>query len=707
MDFVFQGFQSGLPVWFFLLLFLITSGMAWWSYKNITALSPVFRYVLITLRSLMFFVLLLLLLNPFFQSETVEEIRPEIQVLFDNSASTSFEKGTYEGERSYRQAIDELNFQDSSDVAFHFLSFSSQVNPSPPESLTFDENQTHLYSAVENIKNNEGDLRGAILFSDGIYTRGQNPEFLSRELEVPVITVALGDTSSMQDLIVRNVITNSTGYLNTPQTVEANISSNGYPQTSFEVELLSSDGEVIDTQTVTPESETTSQSVEFTLEPEEEGLQQYEINIPALDGEWSVENNTQPFSIEVLDARQKILHLAFEVHPDVKMVRSILSEDENTQLDSYTWVTENRFIEGALNVDPDTLDLVILQGFPEGELDESLQDQLDELLQEVSFATFSTPAQPAAGRSRLQEHLLITAEDTPSYSESGFRPAAEPDDHSVMELPEITFNRLPPLYAPDEAELISGAQLLFTSDSQASGNDIPLIAVQETGNRRKAQVEAFGWYRLFQSGNDEVREYLETLFFNLLSWTAEQPDNRRLEFEPDQQMFSGNDPVSFTAFLTNEGGNEEAEGLIDVRLTGEAIDSNQYSMENEGGGQYSLNVGTLPEGVFEYEAVARKGEREIDRRTGEFSVSSSSEEFVQTIRDDELLRNIAGNSGGSFFTFEEAGAIRSEMENLGWLEPDEQTYSDTYYPYQHIFWFLVVMMLLSGEWLLRKYAALP
>ncbi|MFW6157337.1 MAG: hypothetical protein ACOC4S_00710, partial [Balneolaceae bacterium] len=188
---------------------------------------------------------------------------------------------------------------------------------------------------------------------------------------------------------------------------------------------------------------------------------------------------------------------------------------------------------------------------------------------------------------------------------------------------------------------------------------------------------------------------------------AEQPDNRRLVVEPDRQMFSGGETVSFTAFLNNESGDREPDAEIQVTISGEDMDSRIYSMDHRENGRYELDIGTLPEGAYRFEAVAEKEGREIDRREGDFSVGGTSEEYVNTVRDDGLLRNIAENSGGAFFTFEEAGQVRETMEEMGWTEPEEETATELFYPYRHAFWFILVILLLGMEWALRKYASLP
>ncbi|MDZ7693434.1 MAG: hypothetical protein U5K69_20340 [Balneolaceae bacterium] len=242
----------------------------------------------------------------------------------------------------------------------------------------------------------------------------------------------------------------------------------------------------------------------------------------------------------------------------------------------------------------------------------------------------------------------------------------ESTEHPVMELPEISYDRLPAVYSPIQGlEVSAGSTVLFNSSYEGSATNQPLIAIQQIGNLRRAQMNGFGWYRIAQSTNPQARQFMESLFYNMVSWTATQPDNRRLKIQPTQKVFTGNEAVSFNAFLTNESGEVETEGVISITISGEEMESRIYNMENTGGGQYRLDVGALPEGIYQYEAVARKGSRTIDTQTGEFSVSGSNIEYVNTIRNDNLLKQIADITGGQFYSYQDVQSLWQDMEQPG------------------------------------------
>lgn len=707
MDFIFQGFQSSLPLWSYLLILVGTVLLAWWSYRDVGGIGPVSRYTLVSLRSAVFFILLLLLANPFIKTETSHTKRPKILVMMDNSASTGIEKSRYQGEESYQNVLETLNFTDSSTIDFDLFSVGRASRSSSVDSLTFDADQTNLSRAIQTIKANQQEADAAVLISDGIYTQGQNPVFETEGLQIPLFTVGLGDTTSQRDLLVRSVSTNSTGYLDTSQPVSVTVSSRGFKGQSFRVQLLDGE-EVLSSKTVVPEISNSTQDISFDLSLKEEGLQQYEVRIPRLADEWSGDNNSQRFSVDVKDARQSILSIAFEIHPDVQFFRSLLLADKNTQLTKRTWINGSRFIEGDFNINPDSVDLAIIHGYPNAGLPAGVERTLADIARNVPLIIAATPLFSPQRFETEVGSLPVGVMDRWDFSQVRIRPSDENSDHPLMELPGVSFDRLPQLSAPlNNITGTPGVTSLFTSHFQSQATGKPVLAVQELGNRRLSFLSAFGWYKFNQNTTPQVREFGRQLMMNIVSWTATSPDNQLLEVTPAQTTFSGSEKVILNAYLTNERGEVESDAAIDVSVSSDSSGGRLYSMENLGSGRYRLDLGTMPQGIYSFEATAEKGDRELDRQSGEFAVARSNVEYLNTTRNDQLLRQLADRTGGTYTTYDSLDNFWNQLREQGLLDRNEKFRTSYFYPYQHIGWFILVLLLLAGEWILRKYLSLP
>lgn len=707
MDFIFQGFQSSLPIWVYLLIFIGTCLLSWWSYRSIRGIRKIYRYILIGIRSAVFFVLLVLLVNPFLKTEDPYFKQPSILVMLDNSASTAIEKSTYQGASTYKEVLEKLNFSDSSDVNFDFFGIGNETAPITIDQLTFDADQTNLSSAMQALQTNQTEAGAAILISDGVFTKGQNPVFEAQDLELPVFTVGLGDTTFQKDVLVSSVATNSTGYLNSTQPVTATVKTKGFKGQSFPVELRKGN-EVIITQTITPKISNSSQEVTFELPLETEGLQQYHIEIPKLSDEWTEANNTQRFSIDVKDAKQQILSLAFEVHPDVKLVRSLLLADQNTNLTTRTWLQGKKFVEGNFSLDPDTVDLAIIHGYPQSGLSSSVQQNIKALAENVPLIIVSTPLFSPQRFEQQVASLPVTVTGSWDFVQVTPNPEVESTAHPIMELPPVTYDQLPRISAPIEnLDNAPGATKLFSSSYQGRDTQKPILIARELGNRRRSLVTGFNWFRMDQSSSANVREFVRQLWLNIVSWTATSPENQLLEVQPAQTSFTGSEPVVINAFLNNERGEVEANASIGISVSSDSMDARFYSMENRGGGQYRLDLGTMPEGLYSFEATAQKGDRTMDTQKGEFAVARSNAEFLNTNRNDQLLRQIAQRSGGEYLPFDSLDGFWNQLQQRELLDQQKKVQTTFFYPYQHIGWFILVLLLLCAEWIFRKYLSLP
>jgi hypothetical protein len=130
-------------------------------------------------------------------------------------------------------------------------------------------------------------------------------------------------------------------------------------------------------------------------------------------------------------------------------------------------------------------------------------------------------------------------------------------------------------------------------------------------------------------------------------------------------------------------------------------------MENEGAGEYQLNLGTLPEGLYSFKAVAKKENRTLGTQNGEFAVARSNAEFINTKRNERLLRQLSQRTGGFYLPFDSLSDFWSQLNEQGLLEQTKEIETTFWYPYQHLFWFILVVVLLSAEWIFRKYLSLP
>ena len=64
-------------------------------------------------------------------------------------------------------------------------------------------------------------------------------------------------------------------------------------------------------------------------------MQHYVVQVQAMEGEFTLQNNIKNVYIDVLDSKEKILVVAASPHPDIKAIRSIVERNENYEFEVY------------------------------------------------------------------------------------------------------------------------------------------------------------------------------------------------------------------------------------------------------------------------------------------------------------------------------------------------------------------------------------
>lgn len=703
---IFNGLNPVLPFFILLIGALLAIAVAYYSYHSLEKAGPFKKWSLILLRFSSLMILLLLLLNPYLTFEGTETNRSSIAVYLDNSQSITVEKGDYSGLTDYEELIEEFRRTKDERVDYVEHTFGSRVLTE--SEVNGSDSETRLNEVVLHLLENEYLFDAAILFSDGINTTGRNPLFAATELSIPVITVPVGDTSAVRDLAVSEVNFSSPVFTNTVNRITADIQHQQVENEQTEARLIEN-GELVESKQISFQSASGSQLVEFSREYEEPGFYNLMVEVVPLDDEFTNDNNRTSFNMEVLDDKTRILSLAFEIHPDIAAIRNHIATDIQNELTHSNWLGGNRF--SGLNIlemdnDDENYDLIVLHGLPPSNTE--IADRVEELVSESPVLLFTLPNSSAT--EALQAIRPYSTERTESLLE--LRPVrlSEEISHSLLELNIPAERSLPPLKSYSGSYNLSlAAETLLGGNFQGSRTDIPILVTDESRSRRIAAVNAFGWYRYKINREEQVQAFFEDLISNLVSWTSTSPDDRNLILTPAKSRFTENEDVEIRAVLTNERGEPETNGIIRLQLkqVEQTDDSLSYRMNHTGSGNYSVNTGQLPEGIYQIEGEAEVGGRSVGSAETRVIVGRSNLELVNTRRDDSLLSGLAENSGGIFLNDHDFSNLYSFLNDQNLLQAEESITTDNAYIKDfELIWFLVVLGLLTTEWLIRRSLSL-
>ena len=738
MEFV--GFQHSFPVFLLSLIWLGTTLLIWWSYSKETILDSKIRFGLSLLRTLSVSILFLLVFNPIFFNSDLQKSPQNLMVLLDSSESMSLNKGDYKGASTYSSLLDELQ-QLEQQLNIDWYQFGNFVRPSSSiDSISLIDSDSRLTQAIQQVQALKKDFQGVLLVSDGIHNSTIDASIEAELTGLPFYVVAMGDTNGVQDASIVDVKRNSLGYLNTYHEFSVSIQVDGYANEQLTLSMSDLMGNVLESTTL--EVTTSGQRIVhiFRVYLKEIGLQSFRFSIEALENEWTLMNNELRTSVQVIDDQIDVVHIAYQVHPDVRMIRNIVSTNPQMRLHTVTLQRDGSYLETDLDEDL-VADVVIIHGEP--------WVDILELTEKIGLELSSMPMVylhiPSPIKSRLLNFSVwdpmnnwfdnsvgrfqLTASNNETLPPVNANSLASSRHPIIADIPRLTES------TPSLSGILSPPLSLYDPiiNARYVGNQevYPTIQVQQFNSSRTVLVSHWNWYLFYQSSRNQLRQYVDQLFSNMIYWVNSNPNEDNIQISTSRTTYSVNESVQFNATLLNDSGQPENDASFEILiyehdsmhavLRSDDILETQMSTYNapkykyeqtdlrsniqltpSGSGEYTGTIDIDEEGIFSYDAIVRKNGTEVTRNSGQFIVQKSNDEFVVTSRNNLLLQRIATETDGFFVEYNDIELLRDTMRTTGLFETVDILVEEYFYPVQEVFWFFIVLILLGLEWFGRK-----
>lgn len=678
-----------------------------------TALTKLQSAVIISLRSIIYGILLFLLLSPVLPYLHTVVDKPEIAVAYDISESMSIETERYSGLEAYRQSFEQfLNNADTSSVSYSFLPFHESVE-SPQQGITslpegINRDQTNI-SNLLNALSYEQQYDALVLFSDGNVTSGADPVFAAEEFNRPVFSIGLGDSTAPQDLIAYSLNGPSSVFVNSTFSLSAVFRRTGF-ENGQNVEIsLYRNNERIDQieKTFDDNQEFLRHSFDITANEEHAGLQQYRAEITSENDEFTDQNNAQSVTVEIIDDKSVVVQLAYSIHPDAKTVRSILEEIENIDFHSYFYLGNNRYLNrpDGLSINPDTVDLFIIHDLPSTRVSNRLSGSILEYTEQIPAIFIAGPDFSTQSFTDLGSRSPVRFDQRGSLREAEIALKGSQLAHPVLD----SLNQIP---LPQQAIMSYIDAFLPKAESQNyllasyQGNvfdDSPLATSVIDNGVRYSFLNMVGFNKLYRSTVDSERTFITKLIRNLTGWTLIPDNNELLQIDLSDKSYTEAEDIVINAVLKNEDLSLESDASISLTLMNDAREPRSYSFESLGGGTYQLNLGSLSSGTYSFNAEAVKGGISIDDAEGSFVVSETNVEYTRVQRNEQLLRNISYVTGGSYLDYSNSASVIDSIATRINMDQNVNQITVEYPLNELIYWFIAALLLLTTEWGLRKY----
>lgn len=664
--------------------------------KTYSDTHPVWRWLMMILRSLATGILLYLILAPLFKSVFTEVKKPVIYIAQDNSQSVL---NGWPKNNQTKYLADKSNLENELGKSFEVNTFTFGEKIGEKSEVNFTERATDISQVLNHIENQAaGQNLGAIIIaSDGNYNQGTHPLYSNPNLQVPIYTVAMGDSTPKRDISIQRIVHNSIVYLGDQFEVQIDLKAQGCNNEKANVQIYRYENEkeiLVTTEMVTIHSADWYHTQKIILDANKAGTIRYTVRVSPLANEFSKENNVKDFFIDVLDARQKILIYYASPHPDIAALKKILETNKN-------YVVEVKSYEGASPIWND-YSLVIFHQLPSKTKDISIA--LRELNKTKKARMYVLGAGSDIPRFNASQTILKINGDSKNMNEV----TAEVKESFSLFTPDPNwktfFKSFPPISAPFGEYLASpAAQTLI---NQKIGNIItnyPLLIVGEDAGARTAILSAEGvWkWRYFNYLEQKNFDMLDDLIQKTVQYIGIKEDKRKFRVNSPQKVYLENQSVTFDAQLFNDS--YEPINTDDVFITITSSDKKEYQFTfNKSNNAYSLQAGLFAPGNYNYTAYvnSKTGRQEVK---GQFTVQRIQLETYQHTADHNLLRLLSDKNGGTLVKPDQISSLAEIIKNNNTIKPIQYSSQRTY-PIINFRWlFALLAGLLCLEWFLRRY----
>jgi hypothetical protein len=676
---------------FILLCLALGVGYAYFLYRGKYTWGKTTNQLLFGLRAVLVSLLAFLLIGPILKFTQNEFEKSTLIFLVDNSLSI---KETVDSVKRQKLNTELLTAKTALEESGYTVKIKNLANEDQ-NTIQYTQRASDISGAVRQIVDDEEgkNLAGVVLLSDGIYNSGASP--LYNAVRFPIYTVGMGDTIERVDLVLKNLAYNKIAYQGNKFPLRAEVLIQGVSNQDIAVTVFRG-GKVVERQ---QKNSSTSSLLDFDfqLDAEEKGTQRLDVVVEQIAHESNLKNNKASAFVEVVEGKKKILLIAAAPNPDIKALRSVV--DKNSNYEFILHIPKIEEADASMLV-PGAVDLVIFHNALEYEgktaqIFASLYKGPTPFLVMIGSKT-NLRSLNSAGIPLTFESIGQGDEVTPVVN-------AQFGGFTYSNNLNSIFSKYPPVWTPFGRFMTpSNSSILLYQQIGSIVTPRPLLFSFELTEKKIGVFMGEGiWrWRLNEYASTQKTEAFDELFTKLIQYLSTQEDKRKFRSFPIQHEFTDAEPVVIESQVYNDLFEPIYGNSIELEVRDEGGKISRFTYVT-GPGSTRYRIGGLKEGIYKMKAsTTLKGKEEVVQ--GEFLVTAQNVESQNLTADFGLLRKVADNSGGKFYTLDQMNVLSSDLQKI---EAKSLIHSeDTFNPLINLKWlFFIFLLLVSIEWFVRKY----
>lgn len=444
----------------------------------------------------------------------------------------------------------------------------------------------------------------------------------------------------------------------------------------------------------------------FDYLPVAEGKQKLSIEVSRASRETNFENNLRSTFIDVLENKLNILVIGGAPSADFSAVYQSLSSVDEYNPNKYLQISSNQFLGENFEQKLDSAQVLVLVGFP-------FENTPDELIQKVKSKILETnlPYFYLLGSNAESINLNIINEllpftQTRTFEEVFFAQPNFIDKNSSLITSEkngkLNPDNLPPVAYPNKGFRVKpGSRTIATAKVNNISTEFPMIITNNQAGRRSITFIAGNVWRWRIDSNNQTANFFDQLLYNSIQWLRVSDRQKKFFVETSKQIYAAGEQVTFIAELYDDKLEPVDDGEISITITG---GGNEYSLRltNTEPGIYTGSINIPQQGDFSFLATAKLNESTIGNYDGRFNIGEVNLEKLQTVMNENYLKMLASLTGGTYNYIDESDEVFQKIETLNRNKIKESASSVAYDPLSLEVILLLLILLLSVEWFIRK-----
>ena len=641
------------------------------------------KWYLAILRFITIFLLLLLIVNPKFDKEVINIIKPKLVLAVDNSQSikylnkdslTKFLLQTILGSSKITEKFDTITY-----------TFGEQLNQSSV--VNFKDEKTNINQALKDIQViYEPQISPIVLISDGNQTTGRNYVNSSKTFNQAIFPLVLGDTISETDLKIQNINNNKYTYLENKFPVEIICSYVGNEPILSDL-VISSQDNIVFKEQLNFSTRYNSKIITPLIKSSKVGRQSYKVYLKPIQNEKNILNNLKNFSIETIDEYSKIALVSTMSHPDLGALKTSIETNKQRSVDI---LRPDEYI-----LSKNTYGVIILYqpNIKFKRVFELIKQMNNNTLIVAGISTdwtFLNKIQSDFNKKSTNQNTLVQAQINTEFTS--------------FDINDYNFNSYPPLNT-EHGEISINTKFETLLDKSRNNNiSGPLWFTYENTKSRNSLVlaEDLWKWRMHSFIQESDFKKFDSFISKIIQYLDIKKQNNRLVVNYES-IYDGNQDLSITAQYYNKNYELDLNAEINIKfknnISGDLIELpmniNNYFHE--------IDLNVLDSGSYSFEVNVNN---EVHNKTGMFKILEPNIEKQLINANINDLEQLSENTNAKLFLDSQVNQLIEELISDNRFYSKQKITKKSVYLFDITFIIFILFVSLFLEWLIRKYNGL-